>query len=589
MNRMVCALRFTVLSLSIVGSFTGAHAADERGDSASPSKARGARFSLQSATFAAGKEVPDIMSCFVGDTPLPGSGSSPELGWSNAPRQAGGLAIVARTSDTSINWLALINRRGSYANGIPSQLPRGKLNGITQYPNSFGITGYSGICPSRGERQTVVFELFALRTTRRIALNRNPVKARAQLKRLALSRTSISGTYVGRLPETAPPPVPTQTPLPTPTIIPTPSPTPFVETPFKAQSVTVGGYHSCALTDQGGVKCWGDNSFQQLGTATFIDRPQPGDVDGLTAGVASIGAGLAHTCVLTEEKRVKCWGNNTWGQLGDGTAQSRATPTTVAGLTDDVIALSVGLYHACALEKSGKLKCWGDNEFGQIGDGSQAIRLSAVTVEGVRSDIVEISAGGFHTCVRYLDGTLSCWGDNENGQLGIPGIGTAYLTPVAIPSHPDGTTKISAGGAHSCALVGNGTPLCWGFNGSGRLGDGTTIQRSTPDVVVGLESDVVDIIAGAIASCAISANGGVKCWGRNDYSQLGIGSNISALTPTEVVGLESGVRQIAPGLYHSCAVKSSGQVYCWGDNSLGQLGNNAGSSSTTPVVIPSTK
>ncbi len=345
----------------------------------------------------------------------------------------------------------------------------------------------------------------------------------------------------------------------------------------RATAIAAGAWHTCALTAGGGAVCWGYN--------------QPSAVSGLAGGVAAIAAGGYHTCALTSAGGVKCWGWNDHGQLGNGQQGcgdvhcSSPIPVAVSGLASGVAATAAGGYHTCALTSAGGVKCWGDNEFGQLGDGTTTDRHTPVAVSGLASGVVAIAAGFDHTCALTSAGGVVCWGYNAYGQLG-DGTRTIWrLTPVAVSGLASGVAAIAAGGLHSCALTSAGGVVCWGYNGGGQLGDGTTTDRYTPVAVSGLASGVAAIAAGGVHTCALTSAGGVKCWGSNGWGQLGDGTTTERHAPVAVTGLASGVAAIAAGYLHSCALTSAGAVKCWGENASGQLGDGTTIDSHTPVGV----
>ena len=235
------------------------------------------------------------------------------------------------------------------------------------------------------------------------------------------------------------------------------------------------------MTTGGGVKCWGYNGSGQLGDGTTTTRTTPVDVSGLTSGVAAVSAGYAHTCAVTTAGGVKCWGLNIWGQLGDGTNTSRTTPVDVSGLTSGVASIAAGSYHTCAVTTAGGgVKCWGYNSHGQLGDGTITYRTTPVDVSGLTSGVASIAAGSDHTCaVTAAGGGVKCWGYNSHGQLG-DGTITSRTTPVDVSGLTSGVASIAAGSYHTCAVTTAGGMKCWGWNGYGQLGDGTTTDLWTP-------------------------------------------------------------------------------------------------------------
>ncbi len=355
-----------------------------------------------------------------------------------------------------------------------------------------------------------------------------------------------------------------------------------------ATAIAAGYGHNCALTSAGGVKCWGFNGYGELGDGTATDRHTPVDVSGLSGGVRVIAAGEALSCAVTSAGGVKCWGQNRYGQLGDGTTTDRHTPVDVSGLAGGVTAIAAGQTLSCALTSAGGVKCWGGNDHGELGDGTTTDRHAPVAVSGLASGVTAIAVGYLHACALTSASGVKCWGQNRYGQLG-DGTTTDRHAPVAVSGLAGGVTAITAGGGHSCALTSTGGVKCWGSNYHGELGDGTNTRRLTPAAVSGLAGGVVAIDAGAEAhGCALTSPGGVKCWGYNGHGQLGDGTTTDRHSPVDVSGLAAGVQAIAAGGYgQTCALTSAGEVKCWGRNTSGQLGDQTTTEHHTPVEVVS--
>jgi alpha-tubulin suppressor-like RCC1 family protein len=392
-------------------------------------------------------------------------------------------------------------------------------------------------------------------------------------------------------------PTPTATNTPTPTSTATSTPTPTIPPASGIQAIAPGDQHTCALTAAGGVKCWGGNSNGQMGNGTYGSESKqliPADVPGLTSGVVAITAGSYHTCAINSSGGVKCWGDNTNGQLGDGTQFNiRASPVDVLGLSSGVQAIDAGEFHTCVLTTADGVKCWGSNLNGKLGDGTETWRQSPVDVVGLSLGVIAIDIGRQHSCALMATGGIKCWGSNYWGQLG-DSTTDHHFSPVDVVGLTSGVSAITAGGFHTCAITAAGGAKCWGFSYAGELGDGTTgdaeYRRLTPVDVVSLTSGVAALTAGNHHTCALTAAGSAKCWGLADDGQVGDGTNGDAdghrLTPVDVVGLTSGVAAIAAGYDHACAITTGGDVKCWGYNPTGQLGDGTYfNSRTSPVDV----
>ena len=294
----------------------------------------------------------------------------------------------------------------------------------------------------------------------------------------------------------------------------------------RVTAIAAGGLHTCALTSGGGVLCWGANTSGQLGDGTTTQRLTPVAVNGLSSGVTAVAAGGLHTCAVTNGGALVCWGSNNNGQLGDGTAANRLTPVAVSGLSSGVTAVAGGAFHSCAVTSAGGVVCWGRNEDGQLGDGTTTPRSTPAPVSGLSSGVTAIALGSFHACALTGVGGIVCWGDNRYGQLG-DGTTVKRLTPVAVTGLSD-VMAVATGGSHTCAVTSGGGVLCWGFYASGKT---TAI---TPEAVNSLPSGVTAVAAGVSHTCAVTSGGVVACWGFNGSGQLGDGTTTDHTTPVTV-------------------------------------------------------
>lgn len=336
--------------------------------------------------------------------------------------------------------------------------------------------------------------------------------------------------------------------------------------------------HSCAI-NRGEVWCWGDNSSGQLGNGSAGAAGSPVRAVGVSSAIG-VATGNLHSCAVGLGGGVQCWGGNVNGQLGDGTATDRPAPTVVPGLSS-AVAVTAGERHTCALLAGGSIQCWGFNANGQLGNGTIADSAVPVTVTGI-TDAVAVSAGGSHTCALTRAGSVQCWGSNGSGQLGN-GSSADASSPVAV-SGLSGAVMVAAGDQHSCALVEDGTARCWGNNVDGRLGDGTTNGSATPVTVQGL-TNATSIAAGPTRTCATALPGYAYCWGNNTGRALGNGSNDpSSAVPVPVYGLVN-AESVAVATTHSCAALGGGGARCWGLNLNGQLGDGTTTSSGSPVAV----
>ena len=364
-------------------------------------------------------------------------------------------------------------------------------------------------------------------------------------------------------------------------------------------TISAGNKHSCGVTVDGIAYCWGDNSAGQLGNGTTISSTTPVAVAGGVSFIY-ISAGGLHSCGTTAHDKIYCWGDNTFGQLGNGTTTSSLTPVPVSGPLN-LSAASAGSRHSCASANpfaGDRLfaYCWGDNSSGQLGNGSMI--GSSIPVQVYATQAMDLmSAGSSTSCgLQYTAPDIStfiyspyCWGDNTFGQLGN-GTTTSSSLPVATSN---GTLKsLSAGARSTCGTTTSGSVLCWGDNSSGQLGNGTTTSSLIP-VAISSGLSFIYVSSGTAHACASSGDltqpsstYSTVCWGDNSFGQLGDGTTINRTVPVAVAG-GINVYYTSAGNHHSCGVSTSAghHAYCWGDNSSGQLGNGSTANSSVPVVV----
>jgi alpha-tubulin suppressor-like RCC1 family protein len=349
--------------------------------------------------------------------------------------------------------------------------------------------------------------------------------------------------------------------------------------------VVTGRSHTCALAPSGQVSCWGDNTYGQLGDNTTTERHTPVAVQQGDVTFTSITAGANHTCGLTGAGATWCWGWNPVGGLGDNTTTDRRIPVAVqqGGVTFTALT-AAGWAHTCGLTSAGAAWCWGYNAYGQLGDNTTTDRHTPVAVQQGGVTFTSITAGADHTCGLTSTGAAWCWGLNGNGRLG-DNTTTTRLTPVAVQQGGVTFSSMAAGWDQTCGLTSAGAAWCWGHNDNGQLGDNTTIDRSTPVAVQQEGVTFTSITAGYLHTCGLTSAGAAWCWGGNWVGQLGDGTTTNRSTPVAVgEGLSWATVVILEAASHTCAVKLSSQlIYCWGYNSNGQLGDQTTTDRSTPV------
>ena len=351
-------------------------------------------------------------------------------------------------------------------------------------------------------------------------------------------------------------------------------------------AVSAGYLFNCSLDGEGVVSCWGNNEYGQLGNSNFTASQRFPEVvkkaDGTVfSGVQAVRPGYLHTCALAANKYVYCWGDNSYGQLGSGSVSNRTVPNIVGNIAN-VSVLASGHAHSCAADADGAVKCWGYNEFGQLGDGTTASGIPDVEVELGASDVKGLALGRAHSCAFFQSGKVSCWGNNSYGQLGSEGEDS--LQPKEL-TNISNVEDLSSGHAHSCALLRDGTVSCWGSNIYGECGQ--AISDSTkvvPPSKVTLPGKATKVVTGYQHTCAILEDKTVSCWGSNAWGQLGNDVLESSGTPTAIGGMTD-VVDVSTGSGHTCALTSDGTVSCWGSDRYGQLGRVNGSPYATDAMF----
>lgn len=365
----------------------------------------------------------------------------------------------------------------------------------------------------------------------------------------------------------------------------------------RTTQMVTGKEYSCRLKSEGTVWCSGRNDKNQLGIGVADNSLVPVQVVGegnvgVLTDVDDIAGGEKHACVVRSNGGVWCWGHNEKGELGDDTTvNSSSTPVQTMGLSA-VTHIDAGNKQTCARKSDGTVWCWGENNHGQLGDGTKTVSRVPVQVKGVGgigvlTDISDIGIGFSFSCgIVDSDRSLVCWGQNEKGQLGRGTTSAEELEPLQVSGLTD-VVDIGACHKHTCVAKSDGSAWCWGENNHGQLGNDAIVDQLLPERVqgvggVGFLADVVGIGCGETYSCAIKSDGSVWCWGQDDRGQLGDGTPVSdSLYPVQVVDGAGPVNSVtAPiksfgGGEHICVGKTDNTGFCWGDNGWGQLGDDS--------------
>ncbi len=355
-------------------------------------------------------------------------------------------------------------------------------------------------------------------------------------------------------------------------------------------SVRAAGPRTCALTSAGVAYCWGHNMNEWLGASTLDGCPlsecnrTPVAVRG-GLRFASLGIGLKNICALTSDEAAYCWGDNLFGQMGDGAGGNSfpvTEPKPAAGALR-FASLAVGASHVCGLTAAGKAYCWGQNDEGQLGVGDAPLYQSFEPL-AVAGDITfaQLSGGDKYTCGVSTTGEGYCWGTGGGGGVLGNGIDRGLRT---VPTRVAGTVQfksIVAGEQHTCGLAVSGKAYCWGINFGGALGGGSaSLYDELAPAAVATDVAFTQIAAGSRFTCALATTGQVYCWGTGDRGRLGRGDQADSGTPLPVSGGDV-FTSIGLGRWHACATRSDGRAFCWGDGYDGALGNGTMEMATRP-------
>ena len=417
--------------------------------------------------------------------------------------------------------------------------------------------------------------------------------------------------------------------------------------------LATGDDHTCALTNDGEVQCWGLGVSGQLGNDGTVDKDHPvtvvessGSINPLK-NIIQISSKSNHVCSVTSWGGVLCWGEGTGGELGNNDNVDKNHPVAVVqedggtGLLGDIVQVSSGWSHTCALTTYGEVRCWGSGDSGQLGNNSVDSKNHPVVVVATKEsgeplkNIIQISSGKEHTCALTVWGRVFCWGRGTEGQLGSNRTDNEYTPVEVVSGDANGTSlkniiQINSGYEHTCARTSQREIFCWGNGVSGRLGDddATDANKAYPVRVVKEAgstdplADIVEVSSSRDHTCALTSSGSVLCWGIGADGRLGNDGTDNQYAPVAVVErdgeswlLRLGVyerswacyrggicqedslpelyenngggvlSQLGVGRYHSCALTSTGEVRCWGEGTSGELGNDDVSSTDYPVTV----
>jgi alpha-tubulin suppressor-like RCC1 family protein len=365
---------------------------------------------------------------------------------------------------------------------------------------------------------------------------------------------------------------------------------------YSNPKLSAGAASTCAVYPNGLVYCWGSNKSKQLGigSARFTYAPRPTPVKSLGGTPVGVSVGVDSACSILTIGAIQCWGHNGSGALGAAHAGHNAddaqTASALIGAWASPSNQSTGGDHSCYRDNNKTVKCLGGNAYGQLGNGSATnsstpVQTAIITGANNATSAAQVVTGSHHSCARLENRNVKCWGVNNYRQLGTPALTVPNLaTPVDVPDLANDVIQLASRADHTCAIRSNNDAYCWGADSFGQLGDGT-IAPYKGVVKVALTTDVREISTGTAHTCALVKGGGVRCWGSNNFGQLGNGTTTSSSKPVSVVGLPRPATEVTAGGEHSCAKLDTGEIRCWGRNSSGQLGNKTRTGSSIPTIV----
>ena len=361
-------------------------------------------------------------------------------------------------------------------------------------------------------------------------------------------------------------------------------------------------FHTCVILSDQTVSCWGENLSGQLGIGNNTNQHSPVSVPGLT-NIAEISLGSAHTCAINNTGSVWCWGFNVWGQLGIGNITNQNSPVLVEALSN-IVEISLGEYHTCARNITGVIFCWGRNQNGELGigttDNQENLPQFVNFPSSYASNFTQIAVGGFHACAINEDKFCFCWGWNDLGQVGLESSSNPQnidkqTTPVLLQGDQKPYKEVSLGYKHSCIIDADDNLFCWGENQYYELGkfhDENNDQRNDAKVyeLLYITNNTDKISLGKKHTCAIKNTGHVFCWGLNYYNgTLPLQTLNDARTDYSPILIQelSNITDISLGDSHTCATYFTGSVFCWGENNRGQLGIGSITNENIPKFVRS--